>query len=521
MTQPLNYLGITAEMLDGDQEAAIRFNEPAAGMMSGLLQKGTDVAGGRSYANQRKITVNTTSLSIVMSDAELQDLGVDCDHNAGIPPIVEVWAGEGGLILKTVEDREISVETVDHELAKLPEKMREDFIAVEVEGRDPTEVANDRGLSTFTASPEGTDKEYEYSAAGNVKKNVEKAKQLLANPEAAIEAKQEQTAEQEALTFTPVERVQINDSGEGYNAYSVALTKTMRAALPDDATGAEATEISLHYQPNAATEGVVPTSVDIGEQAQSTGRGRPRIRKVNVKNGDLNSDAVTPDDLAYSVKLPDLVIEELGFGDGDDPTGEVLSTLAADDSIVFERPPTREFRIEEPELQKAKRAEKLEGHSGNNWYLNEAKDEFAAAVADLHEDASWASTLREADVDTVEGRRTIETAVTEGLPDDADTDAVEEAFAELREKFDDARYVEWDEDQTVDDIDSLWLDATYVTAALARRLHNEGFDTPEDVLEADTDDLLAITGMGAKTADAIVEHAEKLDQLADEAEGEA
>jgi hypothetical protein len=508
MTQPLSYLGVTAEMLDGDQEAAIRFNEPASGIMTGVLKIGEAIRGGRKYQNQRKVAVNNTSLSIVMSDDELQDLGVDCDHEAGIPPIVEIWAGDGAIVFKTVEDREITVETVDHELAKLPERMREDFIAVEVEGRDPADVAEERG-STYTMSPEGTDNEYEYSAAGNVKQNVEKAKQLLSDPEAAIEAKQEQTAEQEALTFTPVERVEIIDGGEEYNSYSVALTKTVREALPDDATGAEATELSLHFQPEAATEGVIPTSIDTGEDAQK-GRGRPRIRKVNVKNGDTNSDSVTPAELAYSVKLPEIVIEELGF-DLDDPTGEYVSTLASEGSIVFERPQTRAFMIEEPELRKAKRIAELENHGGNNWYLDDAKDDFADAVAALPEDASWATTLREADVDTVEGRRTIEEVVTGGLPDDVDTDAVEGAFAELREKFDRARYVEWDEDQTVDDIDSPWLDATYVTAALARRLHKHGFDTPEDVLEADADALLAITGIGTKTADAIREHAENND----------
>lgn len=449
VTDAMKHLGLEADMIatENDPEGVdvgIRFNEPDPdhGQLTGVLVTDDNLEGGRTYRNQRKVWLSGTAMNLVLSEAMLNNAGIECDRESDVPPVAEMWAGEGVFILKSVEMRDIEKATVNHELDRLPDQMREDWIAVEVEGQSPAEVADERGLKTPEPSPETVDKTYQYPGQ-QVKENVKKANKILDDRrEDAIEAVNSARESEEAL-FKPAERSVITTTAP--NVYSLSVTDTIRQALDDDVSGEDAVKVSLKFDPDAAADGVVPAHVLTGDGAMG-GHGKSLVRKVNAKEPapDYMPDdgELTPEHHRYSVKLPEAVISELGY-DPDDPVGEHIATLTSDGAVAFEPNQKDVVEVTPPELKKSIRAAELEGHSGNNWYLEDAIEAWQDTVDGLR-DSNWANTLRDADVEDPDGRETIADVVANDIPATKEGRKVQEEFENLRRAYEGARYVDWD-----------------------------------------------------------------------------
>lgn len=329
-----------------DSEAAIIFNDPiekrGEGMMvSGTIVTGDEVEDARTYSNQRRIMVNNRALQLYLPKDMLAELG------AGDPPVLDVWAGDGAIMLKTVEtEEEINVNNVDIQLGKLPKVIMEDVKGVYVEGRTPAEQGVERGLETDTTVGEADDPQA--NARLKVEDNIERAKEILGGEdqlEAAVDAL-EADAENETVLFQHIGQQQIRTAEKkGTNWFPLTKPVTHAMENPKDAVGAVADGegAAINFDLNGGGLNEVPAWIETGEDVNVGGE---LTRSIDTAKADAEAQR-------YQVRMPETVLEELGI-DPDNADDEYIVTLAASGEmpmVVFRAPQTEIRMIEQPEPQ--------------------------------------------------------------------------------------------------------------------------------------------------------------------------
>lgn len=174
LTKPLGLTGLTVDDLRGDTEAILYLSDPDTERreLTGALVVGEDLPGGRRDSRYRRIHNNRSSLAIYLKNEEIEALGVDVDGDT--PPVLDVWASEDGMAFRPLDVREIVIEKeLDHGLEALPDRMREDYLAVEEWGYTPAEWAEERGLTPMEEAS-GV-----FDPAAYVERNVKAAKRQL------------------------------------------------------------------------------------------------------------------------------------------------------------------------------------------------------------------------------------------------------------------------------------------------------------------------------------------------------
>lgn len=338
ITKPMDYLGISVDDIKAGANAVIRFNEPDTEnqQMTGLVEVDSDIPAGRAAVNHRKITYSSTSLSFTLSDETLSQLGVSFDVEAGIPPVIDIWAGDGAFMVKSVTTETYPVRQMSDPLQILPTQMRADFEAVEFGNYTLEEWADERGL----ARPETSDNLPEHYIRRNITEASDRLKDLGVDID---DLTPPADADREEITFKHIGRVKLQkyDSGSG-EEHRINLTAAIREALPEaklDGPISLEYDLTEYYGTHDEPElGVVPAFVATGEEANE-GRGR--------KVTDTLQYAEDNNGHSFRVRVPNDVLEALGYS-VDTAAGEYITVLAGTESLLFEPVDKRTYRIDDP-----------------------------------------------------------------------------------------------------------------------------------------------------------------------------
>lgn len=359
VTEPLRHLGIPVGDGSDEMTASIKFNPPADGLLTGVVKTGDDVSDGRSDSSQSQCVITDKTAVIYISNTRLSQLGCPTDT----PPTLEVWAGDGAIIFKPIEEIEYSINELSTDpLSDLPDQVREDYIAIVEEGKSPAEWAEERGLNrnpqywAVNIEDEKTKPSDEYGIEGHesqspkydakyyITRNVEKAKRHLdahresvatttqVSPFTASPVDVDETKRTVSFTNTGLTKLHL-DQG----TYRVSLTPAIRNALPDFQLDSE---ISLKFDLDHYYDSLVPAHVVTGSNAKD-GRGRRDWRKVT----DTGNNSDTTGHI-YRVRLPDPVLNELGYEtENGAAVGEYINILAGDRIVAFQQPITKTYTI--------------------------------------------------------------------------------------------------------------------------------------------------------------------------------
>lgn len=343
VTDAIRYLGVDAEDVKGPESdrAVIVFNEPSDGSIDGVLKRGSDIPDGRGAKNARSLIAADQSLSLWLNEETLHDIGVDCDIENGVPPIIDLWAGDGMISIRQPQTKEVAVEKNPNiALYSLPDQIRADFEAIELEGYSVEEWADERDL----ARPETSENLPEHY----IRNNVERAKAELDDDTiAALKAGETLEGDEVMVDLLPVDTVQIRKA-DGKSI--VGVTEAVRRALPEEEHGKPTT--ITYSKMGWIAPGALDTYEDNDEAP--TGYGNERVRKMDVRPSvpDVDEDDAK---YKYRVKIPDPVLADLGY-DPDDIEGETIVVYSGEETadkagaIAFEKPDTQQLTVEEPDL---------------------------------------------------------------------------------------------------------------------------------------------------------------------------
>lgn len=339
LTDPLKHMGVTDEMLTSGDDPVIVFDRPddAHGNphneLMGVLKMG--ITDGRGATNARKImgmNLPNGSYRLRFTDDALNEIGVNCDIDTGDPPVIEVWAGDGVISLSPLHSEQVAVTESPHTaLHVLPDQLREDFEAVELDDYTAAEWAEERGLTDTADST--------YDPEYYINNNVKKAKQKLGSGTVdALKSAAESgdLSEETELLTVPIQRAQLVDTSRGAT-YRLTVTEAVKRALPEDEWGKSAV---VYFDP---LSGIVGGEIETFESKEETpqGAGRENLRRLQYEEA---ADR-------YQLRLPQSAVKELGY-DPDEDAGEYINIFAGDHTLGFSpsRHATRE--ISEPELTK-------------------------------------------------------------------------------------------------------------------------------------------------------------------------
>lgn len=316
------------------KDIGVVFNDPVeqngGTLVTGVVKIGEEIEDGRTYSNQRRVSMNKGSLQMRLPVSMLEAL------DAGDPPVIDVWAGDGVIQFKTVQPDEIAVGEGAYELSKLPDRILQDALAVIGEGKDPGSWGVERGLS------EETTKAPRYV----VQDNIERAEEILGGRdqlERAVDEYQSRSdTEEVVIVHTGQTEIRGTDTGN-----FLPITSAIQEALadPTDAIGAvsDGTGASLHFHPKEGGSEEIPSRIETGADAQ-TGTGLARA----IDGAESN------DGQRFQIRMPDAILRELGI-DPDNADGERVILRAAEDHkmpmIVLSRPNRETREVPEPELK--------------------------------------------------------------------------------------------------------------------------------------------------------------------------
>jgi hypothetical protein len=292
--------------------AGVAFNDPVpvlggeGSVVTGVVTHGDDVKGGRTFLNQRRVSVNGRSLHLRLPGEIVEVL------DGGEPPIIEVWAGDGAIAFKPLGtgDAEITGGISGYPLAKLPDPIRRDVLAVTggTESLTPSDAARE---------------------------HIDRAAEILGG-----------VAELQTAVSTPGQYVgtaEVTAAADGSN--TLTITRAVKTALQtsDAVIEAEDAGAIATFDPNKGGQGVVPTQIETGEDADIDD-GLTRV---------IDTSPTPADTQRHQVRLPNSVLSELGI-DPDEADRERVVLLASTDqsAIALTQPITETRVITEPTLQK-------------------------------------------------------------------------------------------------------------------------------------------------------------------------
>lgn len=336
LTDPLEAAGVDRS----DPNAAVVFNDvDDEGILIGEIRDADEVGTGKNSANVRAVATNNNagrspnakaSLSLLLNAEWMDDMGVDIDAENDNRAILNVFASEDGYIaFQKLREREVAHESIDDRLYELPTQIRKDYVAVVEEGYTADEWADERGLTR------NEDSESEvYDAAYYVRQNVEKAKDILNDPDGEGRDLDEQDVETNEGTIVRVLKTTLNQHSTG--GFRVEATAAIERALRNEPDKLNADKMGIEYD-YMSFDDMVPGVIETGEAVQSG--------VTNERWGSVDDHATTPpgmdempDDMhAFRVLVPQRVLEELGY-DLDNADDAPIDVWGGDGMIAFSPP---------------------------------------------------------------------------------------------------------------------------------------------------------------------------------------
>lgn len=298
LTQPLRDLGVE---LDGESKSIV-FNDPSDGRLSGVVADSDEVGEGRGGKNVRKIRQGDSLLVFIRND-ELEEIGVEFDPDDGILPVVNVYAGDGVITFETIQFEEVDLgmqtlekgeAEIDRKLMMLPEKMRQDYIAVVEEGKSPEEWAEERDLAATETSPNLPE--------NYIKQRVETAKSKLDDVEGEGRPRFKRGGRKKEILQVGRRPIAVHK-----DSYRVYITDAVKRAVPES----EWSEVTgIEYIPDSIKDfgklfgGIVMED----EGGNFDGRSNPRVNSITRASPNDGYEGSS-----FYVYVPKDKLEALGY----------------------------------------------------------------------------------------------------------------------------------------------------------------------------------------------------------------